>query len=207
MPEGLTLLAEAAEAGSAAAFYGLGVCLKNGLGSILPCDTDAAAWMFRLARDGGHPKAAAVLAPIAPKVPDEDLLAKTMAWFRTGFSGGACRVREDAPQLGLTELPASLRDFLWIPAAEPVLALEYTPGPDGNLLYAIAVTPVGIYRRRDLLPFHITWDRLCRQHMDGLVEGDTVTLRLNGENLCTYRKNSPCRQIGTLILRISKLLS
>jgi hypothetical protein len=43
--------------------------------------------------------------------------------------------------------------------------------------------------------------------MDGLVEGDTVTLRLNGENLCTYRKNSPCRQIGTLILRIRKLIS
>lgn len=204
---GLTLLQAAASRGSISAWFGLGVCLRNGLGTALEKDEKRALWMFRLAEAGGHPKAGAYLAGCRPVPLHESMISRVMHWFSAGFAGGPCLIGPDDPARGLGDIPDDIRSFLWIPAGERVLALERKTNAAGKLRDAIAVTPIGIYWRAEPEePNHLTWAELCRCKMDGSVKKDTVTLRIGEKPLWTYHKDLRLREAGTLILRIRRLL-
>lgn len=203
---GLTLLRCAALAGSADAWFGLGVCFRSGCGSLLPRDEQRAVWMFRLAEAAGHPHAKSRLAGQRPDVLQEKIVKEALAWFLSSYRNGPCQINTSDPPAGL-DINEELHRFLWIPSGERVLALECSRAPDGRLRGAIALTPVGIYQYENLgIPFHMTWKSLYPYPMDGRKQGNSVTLRIGENDFCRFSMDSGQREIGALILRIRRLI-
>lgn len=204
---GLALLREAALAGNGAAWFGLGVCFRSGCGNLLPKDEKKALWMFRLAKSAGHPKAEEYVRGHMPEPLGDDTVSGAMSWFSNTFEEGSCRINLTAPLQGL-ETDAATRTFLWIPTGEKIYALENIVDAEGRTRFAIAITQFGIYQYENMgIPFHMTWEEFCDHKVDGLRQGDSVTLRINGMPFCTYRADSYQRNIGALLLRIKAILT
>lgn len=203
---GLMLLREAALAGNATAWFGLGICFRSGCGDLLPKDEKQAQWMFRLAQAAGHPNAEAYVSGQMPKPIGDETATKAMSWFRSNFREGTCRINPVSPLQGL-ETDSAMRTYLWIPTGEKIYALESGSDLRGCTASAIAVTELGIYHYANKgIPFHMTWSEFAEQKMDGLRQGNYITLRINEMPFCTYRADSLQREIGALLLRIKTIL-
>lgn len=203
---GLTYLRSAALNGNAQAWFGLGVCFRNGCGKLLPKDEQRAVWMFRLADAAGHPHAKSQLSDHNPDNSWQIIVENAITWFRNSYRDGPCRINAAYPLAGL-DVDDALHRFLWIPSGERILALEYNCAPDGQFRKAIAITPSGIYQYENMgIPFHMTWDALHQYPVDGIKQGNTITLRIGKNDFCRFSTGSGQREIGALILRIKKLL-